>query len=525
MGKNTDKLFITHSEWSQGDHSSSSGKKSSKLLPTQAISSLPFWTCSISQQPIDKDCGVCDSEGHVFDIKNIMPYILRQKINPVTGERLDSSSELTKLKITQNDSGAYIDPVTYKEFQPLSKCAVIKSSGHVYLMSTIKEMCLKNNNLVDLVTETPFVKSDIIELTGGVGVLKKSESLLKQEQQREIEQKELMKKKRKQNEAGISAESSDDAILSSSKKKSLLTTFHKASSVTSTSVGPATSSLVQALPLDRILIPKKFNEPGYAVIETSMGAINVELWAKYSPRAVYNFITHSRNGYYNGTIFHRNIRNFMIQGGDPTGTGIGGESAFPDKKPFKDETNTPYKHDSRGILSMANKGKNTNTSQFFITYRRAPHLDGKHTIFGKVVENLSVLDDMERAPVDAQDRPIKKIIIKEIRILLDPFEEEEKRAREKEQHNKELEVEQIKAKEEEDDSPWLKQSTISESTPIGKYLNDSEKKPQEKSQPLSAPPTNNGKLESVLPPVSDDSSWKQRRKQKVSIKKSSFSGW
>lgn len=523
MGKNTDKLFITHSEWSQGSHASSSGRKLESLKPSRTIAALPFWTCSISQQPIDKDCGVCDNQGHVFDIKNIMPYILRKKINPVTNEPLSNANELTKLKLVTNDSESYIDPVTFRVFQPLSEVAVIKSSGNVYLMSTIKEMNLKSGHLVDLVSEKPFVKSDILRLHGGVGVLKKSQQAITKEKNDALEKQTIINKKRAITDVDESEETS-----SIQNKKGLRTTHHLASSVTSTSVAVNTASKLESLPLDMVLVPKKFNEPGFAKIETNLGEMTIELFAKYSPKAVYNFVTHANNGYYNGTTFHRNIRNFMIQGGDPTGTGLGGKSAFPDGKPFTDETNSPYKHDSRGILSMANKGKNTNTSQFFITYRRAPHLDGKHTIFGKIVSNLNVLDNIERSPVDGQDRPIKKIVILDVRILQDPFEEQEKKDREAEEEKERKDNQKQQLDDETDDSPWLRRGNADGSLLVGKYL-DLNKRTAVPSASTTQPKTTTASntISNMLPPATpdEDIKWKQHRKQRTTIQKSSFSGW
>ncbi|VVT51722.1 uncharacterized protein SAPINGB_P003191 [Magnusiomyces paraingens] len=468
MGKNTDKLFITHSEWAQGNHASSSGKKTGSTAPSQLAAALPFWTCSVSQQPVDPSCAVCDLHGNVFDLKNVMPYILRQKINPVTREPLERAAELIKLKLAKNDQGKYVDPVTFKEFQTLSDAVVIKSSGNVYFMSTIKEMCLKTGNLVDLVSEKPFIKSDIIHLRGGAGVQKK------------LEVQQPNPKRPLQQIAHPDVKPPTPG----------LTTHHLAASVTSTSVDISTESKRLGLPLERLLVPKRYNEPGYAVLSTSLGEMTLELWPKYSPIAVYNFLALARSNYYNNTIFHRNVRGFMIQGGDPTGTGTGGKScAELGGKPIKDETNTPYKHDTRGILSMANRGKNTATSQFFMTYRRAPHLDGKHTIFGKIIKGLDVLDAMERTDVDSQDRPLKKIEIYEIRILQDPFVETKK--------------EEPKEEPEVDDSPWLKKSSAQTGS-IGKYI---------KARPASAI-VDNG-----------ESNWKIHKKRKTTLQKSSFSGW
>jgi len=138
-------------------------------------------------------------------------------------------------------------------------------------------------------------------------------------------------------------------------------------------------------------------------LETNQGSIVVELYPEEAPKACENFQLLVEKGYYNGIIFHRVIPDFMIQGGDPTGTGRGGESAWG--KPFKDECVPSLTFDSEGILAMANAGPNTNGSQFFITTAATPWLNGRHTIFGRVVEGMEVVHSIEQAPTGAMDRP------------------------------------------------------------------------------------------------------------------------
>ena len=131
-----------------------------------------------------------------------------------------------------------------------------------------------------------------------------------------------------------------------------------------------------------------------ATMETSKGTIEIELFAKDAPKTVNNFVFLAREGFYDGVTFHRVIPNFMIQGGDPTGSGRGG----PGYK-FEDETRTnPNKHGT-GSLSMANAGPNTNGSQFFITHSPQPHLDGKHTVFGKVTSGMEVVNAIRQGDV------------------------------------------------------------------------------------------------------------------------------
>jgi len=140
------------------------------------------------------------------------------------------------------------------------------------------------------------------------------------------------------------------------------------------------------------------------VIETNQGTIEVQLKTDVAPKACENFMKLAEKGYYNGLIFHRVIKGFMIQGGDPTGTGMGGESIWG--KAFEDEVTPAVKFDGPGILAMANAGPNTNGSQFFITCAKTPWLNMKHTIFGEVISGLDVVQKIENTPVDADDRPV-----------------------------------------------------------------------------------------------------------------------
>ncbi len=146
----------------------------------------------------------------------------------------------------------------------------------------------------------------------------------------------------------------------------------------------------------------------HVVLETNQGNIEIELYPDVAPLAVENFTTHIKNGYYDGIIFHRIIRGFMIQGGDPTGTGRGGESIW--NKPFKDEFKDKT-FDRSGILAMANRGPFTNGSQFFITTAKTPWLNGNHTIFGQVIQSsmnvVKSLDEVATTGRRGGDRPLE----------------------------------------------------------------------------------------------------------------------
>lgn len=181
-----------------------------------------------------------------------------------------------------------------------------------------------------------------------------------------------------------------------------------------------------------------------AIMKTNMGEIKLRLFPQFAPKAVENFVTHAKNGYYNGLVFHRVINDFMIQGGDPTATGCGGESVWGSS--FEDEFD-PTVHNLRGAISMANSGPNTNGSQFFIVQARqvpenmlaqmeqlvdkgfpaqtiedyravggTPWLDFRHTVFGQVFEGMEVVDKIAAVEVGAADKPVEDVVIDNIDI-------------------------------------------------------------------------------------------------------------
>jgi peptidyl-prolyl cis-trans isomerase B (cyclophilin B) len=148
-----------------------------------------------------------------------------------------------------------------------------------------------------------------------------------------------------------------------------------------------------------------------ATMQTNHGAIEIELFADDAPKTVENFVKLSRDGFYDGVIFHRVIPDFMIQGGDPTGTGTGGPGYQ-----FEDEFND--RRVERGALAMANAGPNTNGSQFFIvTAEACPWLDGKHTVFGRVTSGMQVVDSISQLDRDTRDRPHDEVTIESVAVV------------------------------------------------------------------------------------------------------------
>ncbi|RKP24581.1 cyclophilin-like domain-containing protein, partial [Syncephalis pseudoplumigaleata] len=157
-------------------------------------------------------------------------------------------------------------------------------------------------------------------------------------------------------------------------------------------------------------------------LHTDLGDLKIEVFCEAVPKAAENFLALCASGYYDNVLFHRNIAGFMVQTGDPTGTGKGGTSIWGRK--FEDEIRATLKHNTRGIVSMANSGPDTNGSQFFITYGKQAHLDTKYTIFGKVIDGAdSTLDAIEKVPVDQKNRPIQEIRIRSITIHANPIAE------------------------------------------------------------------------------------------------------
>ncbi|MDE2223561.1 MAG: peptidylprolyl isomerase [Candidatus Omnitrophica bacterium] len=146
--------------------------------------------------------------------------------------------------------------------------------------------------------------------------------------------------------------------------------------------------------------------PTVVVLETNQGNIELTLYPDKAPKTVENFVGLVKKGYYNGTIFHRVIKNFMIQGGDPTGTGMGGQSLWGGA--FADEFSPELTFDKPGILAMANRGPDTNGSQFFITTVPTPWLNGHHTIFGFVSGGYDVVSKIANTATGAGDRPVKE---------------------------------------------------------------------------------------------------------------------
>ncbi|VDP41500.1 unnamed protein product, partial [Soboliphyme baturini] len=347
----------------------------------------------------------------------ILPYLRKYGKNPVTGEPLHSNS-LIKLNFYKNKEGDYHCPVTYRVFTNNSHVIAIRTTGNVYSYDAVEELNLKTKHMKDLLTDDPFVKSDIITLQDPYNLEKFNISTF------DHVKKKLFKLKSEEDEEPKGSETSSSRVVRSMNtetKETLLqlekdyqapekkveikpkadrinaasySTGMVAAGFTSTVMEPLTEHEAAIIDEDS-LVYAHVKKKGYVRLVTNFGPLNLELFCNMVPRACENFIVHCKEGYYRNTHFHRLIRNFVvrIQGGDPTGTGKGGESIW--QKPFVDEFRQELSHNTRGVLSMANSGPNTNTSQFFLTFRSCKQLDRKHTIFGKLVGGFETLNLIE----------------------------------------------------------------------------------------------------------------------------------
>uniref|UniRef100_A0AAY4BSM6 PPIase cyclophilin-type domain-containing protein n=1 Tax=Denticeps clupeoides TaxID=299321 RepID=A0AAY4BSM6_9TELE len=394
-------------------------------IPQANFRRLPFDHCSLSLQPFEYP--MCTSEGIVFDL--------------ISSSKLDAKS-LIKLNFSKNSEGKYHCPVLYTVFTNNSHIVANKITGNVFSYEAVEQLNIKTKSFNDLLTDEPFTRQDIIILQdpthldkfnvsnffhvkNNLKVLDPDEEKAKLDPGYHLKTTNL---ETRETLAELYKEYKGDELLASTmkepeaKKTDKLNAAHYSTgrvsaSFTSTAMAPATTHEADAIADDTVRY-QYVKKKGYVRLHTNKGDLNLELHCDKVPKAGENFLKLCKKGYYDGTIFHRSIRNFMIQGGDPTGTGTGGESFWG--KPFRDEFRPNLSHTGRGILSMANSGPNTNKSQFFITFRSCTYLDRKHTVFGRVVGGFEALTAMENVESDTKtDRP--KVLLCTMALNLQPL--------------------------------------------------------------------------------------------------------
>ncbi|GAA5895656.1 PPIL2 family peptidylprolyl isomerase [Sporobolomyces salmoneus] len=503
MGKKTDKLYLTHTEHS-GEHGQHTAGGVGAKRRDVILSKLPFDCCALTLKPFETP--VATTEGTIYELLAIIPFLKQHGTDPMTGKKL-TPGELVRLNFHKNADGQYHDPVTFKIFNDHTAIAAIKTSGNVYARESIDRLNVKPGNWNDLMTDEPFSRKDIITLQDPLNVQAKDLSkfdYVKRNLEVQNEEdslsginveasgigrvlKSIAEKEKKENDAKAAPKSLPPPVASTSTSTSTsapvstsslisqstgpvpyntatVSTNRTAASFTSTSSALSTA-VENALWDEEDLMyeaVREKGERGYARMKTNYGDLNLELYAERAPRTCYNFLKLAQEGKYQKIKFHRLIPGFMLQGGDPTGTGRGGESIWG--KPFEDEYNVrnALKHDHRGTLSMANSGPNTNGSQFFLTFReQCPHLDGKHTVFGRLVGGQDVLSKLERVPIDpATDRPLKPVMLEDVQVFGDPFEEYKQRLsrrlqREEEERLGRNEKERLKEERKKDRTTWF----------------------------------------------------------------------
>ncbi|XP_023321470.1 peptidyl-prolyl cis-trans isomerase-like 2 [Eurytemora carolleeae] len=489
-----DKLWLTTQEWKYFFGGKKPGRKAD---PDEVdFKRLPFDHCALSLQRFENPYS--DEDGNVFDLVHIIPYLKKFKANPVTGKPLDSKG-LIKLNYQKNAAGEYHCPVMYKVFNPSTHIACIKTTGNVFCYEAVEELNIKTKNFKDLINDEPFVKSDIIILQDPRNMTKFNLSSfhhVKHSLKVDDDELERAKTDPRARMKKVNHETRDtlnelertykapETVVSEKVKADIFNSAHystglRGASLTSTAYDRVTET--EAAILDEDIVKYRLvNKKGYVRINTNLGPLNLELYCDTVPKTCENFLKLCAKGYYNNTIFHRSIRHFMLQGGDPTGTGSGGDSHFGGT--FKDEIKPQYHHTGRGVLSMANSGPDSNKSQFFITYRSCKHLDGKHTIFGKLVGGMDTLTTIEAIGTDNKDKPVEDIKIERVAVFVDPFQEAEDQLKEM----REKEIEKLNLEK----NPVNKDKTEERKvfgSGVGKYINPSVKKEARKAEEQAPP--------------------------------------
>eukprot|EP00474_Spongospora_subterranea_P005729 CRZ06187.1 hypothetical protein [Spongospora subterranea] len=429
MGKKSrtkDRMHMTASEWARdfGGHKAAASRGAIARC-------LPFDHCAVSLTPFTDP--VCTKQGDVFDILNIVQYIKKHGKNPIDGSPL-AIKDLIRLKFHKNSAGEYHCPLKFKQFTPNSHIVAIATSGNVFSYEAVQQLNLQMKVWTDLVTGEPFTRSDLITIQDPNTAPKMiSHSVPTLDQAKPPVDDEVFTGKRLPKRKPIADEPKPQSKLADAERpvKKVAPTYHFTTGACSSSFTSSAVSLVTQSELapinDADIRARKYeklsgtDKKAFVRLTTSRGQLNLQLECALAPFACHNFILLCQRGYYNGVAFHRLIKNFMVQGGDPTGTGRGGESAW--KVPFRDELKNGLKHDDRGVLSMANSGPDSNNSQFFITMRATPHLNGKHTVFGSLVGGDETLDAIEAIAVDRNDRPVVEVKILSTEVFMDPFGE------------------------------------------------------------------------------------------------------
>jgi len=450
MGKQgKDKLFETASEYR--------ANAGFKERSTERLKRLPFNYCALSFVAVETP--VCAPDGYVFDLVRIVPWLRKHGTHPCTGAKL-SGKDLVRLKLHRDADGGLICPVTHKALTEHTKVAAVRTSGHVYSWDALHSLCLSPKHLRDLLEDTPFSREDVIVLQDPgnaewvaahttTGFFHVKNPGLPGQPPREGGGAGAAAGAAAGAGGGAPTPSVDGTVTSNGGGGLIRTTaasraiYEEIARVEGVAVGrkrareeeegaaaaaagPSKRRAGEATPAEAELYERvrSAGRPAFVALTTTHGPLNLQLEADM-PRTAHNFVQLAARGAYDGTRFHRLIPGFMVQGGDPGGTGKGGASAWGEGVPLLDERSGRLKHSARGVLSMANSGPDTGGSQFFLTFGPAPHLDGKHAAFGRLVGGAATLDAIERVPSDAKagNVPTEDVRILTAVVVQDPFAE------------------------------------------------------------------------------------------------------
>ena len=479
--KGKQKDYVTATEWKKDYGGKSVGTATFRgaRLPFNhcALTFKPI-------NPENGDVAVIAPDGAVFNLEAVVPYITQHHTHPITGEPLELS-DVTKITFSTNSQGELCCPVLGKVFNENTHIVAVRTSGNVYCWEAVDELNLKAKNMRDLLTDEKFTRKDVLTIQDPKDLRGKNiqefdhlrvdqagrasradqpshvkvvsedagrvlDAVRSEQQQpsyntdanadaKSDEKKILYRSEpaRKRYELvsfkpGTATWNTDaDQVTVSTSKdlggKTLPAPYSTSFKETNQTVGAASKSftstavdlaLTNERTKERLYLRPSPGTKGYVRLHTNLGDLNIELHCDLVPKTCENFIALAASGFYDDVPFHRSIKNFIIQGGDPTGTGTGGGNVFGT---LEDEIVPSLKHDGRGVVSMANSGKDTNGSQFFVTYKSAKHLDGKHSVFGKVVGGFDVLTKMERVECDEKDRPKEDIRVTSCTVFVNPY--------------------------------------------------------------------------------------------------------
>ena len=421
---------------------------------------LPFHVCALSLNPYVNP--VCNRSGVVFDAAAITPHLLKARRDPVTGDAM-TTRDLITLAMDRDSQGRWQCPVTEKPFTDRTRVVAVVQNppgneANVYSYDAVNELNFKAKNYEDLTSGKKFSrKTDVIELqnpddpelcrkrdinnfrhvsdrgreeeAGGSGDVRHSvtatrimeEIKRKRERETDAEQKKKRLIMGGGNPKTTSIGEGKHKIYTTDLLGTSMTSGKASTSLTSTSVDVARTNDIREATAEEILesrfwTMRKLKKKGFVRLTTNLGIIDLEVHADIVPRTAANFLGLVEAGRYDGSIFHRSIRNFMIQGGKPAARGETEDCLWGGT--FSDEFDDRLKHAGPGILSMANAGAGTNRRQFFLTFKSCAHLDRKHSVFGRVVKGMDVLRTIEAVPTNSEtSRPVKAIRIESAEIL------------------------------------------------------------------------------------------------------------